>query len=584
MSTTITSTTRKLPKGVMLNAYPDSIGKALADTVAMLKKPELKEVFSLFYILPTFFNSDLDRGFSVIDYNINNELVSTDDLEELDKLNVMLKFDLVLNHLSVGSPQFQDMLKNGDKSKYKNFFIDWNEFWAPHGEMGDDGYVIPNEEYLQLLFMRKPGLPILKVRFPDGSDRPYWNTFYQEVVYQEIAAGDLADIDGLSPDQAAVVTALVNDAIRAKADFRTLDFGANEQFKEAVVSVVESKRNYLGQMDLNADSEGVWEFYDETLRKLRDYGAKLVRLDAFAYLHKQPGMTNFFNKPGTWEYLERLKIMAEKYELILLPEIHSEYGYGLHEEVANRGFPIYDFFLPGLIIDALDRGTSTALLNWIGELRDKGIATINMLGCHDGIPVLDLKGQEVLGISKSGLLTDEQIDAVVERIMDRGGRVKNLFGPDGKKIAYYQVNATFFSALGEDERKLRLARAIQMFVPGIPQVWYLDLFAGKNDYAAADSGATAGHKEINRTTLTMNDIEQGLKRSIVKEQLELIRLRNLSPAFDGELELVATDEHLLQLIWKNGGCSARLKADLQDHNFTIVHISDTGDKKLMTYN
>ena len=584
MSTTITSTTRKLPKGVMLNAYPDSIGKALADTVAMLKKPELKEVFSLFYILPTFFNSDLDRGFSVIDYNINNELVSTDDLEELDKLNVMLKFDLVLNHLSVGSPQFQDMLKNGDKSKYKNFFIDWNEFWAPHGEMGDDGYVIPNEEYLQLLFMRKPGLPILKVRFPDGSDRPYWNTFYQEVVYKEIAAGDLADIDGLSPDQAAVVTALVNDAIRAKADFRTLDFGANEQFKEAVVSVVESKRNYLGQMDLNADSEGVWEFYDETLRKLRDYGAKLVRLDAFAYLHKQPGMTNFFNKPGTWEYLERLKIMAEKYELILLPEIHSEYGYGLHEEVANRGFPIYDFFLPGLIIDALDRGTSTALLNWIGELLDTGIATINMLGCHDGIPVLDLKGKEVLGISKSGLLTDEQIDAVVERIMDRGGRVKNLFGPDGKKIAYYQVNATFFSALGEDERKLRLARAIQMFVPGIPQVWYLDLFAGKNDYAAADSGATAGHKEINRTTLTMNDIEQGLKRSIVKEQLELMRLRNLSPAFDGELELVATDEHLLQLIWKNGGCSARLKADLQDHNFTIVHISDTGDKKLMTYN
>ena len=583
MSTTITSTTRKLPKGVMLNAYPDSIGKALADTVAMLKKPELKDVFSLFYILPTFFNSDLDRGFSVIDYNINEELVSGNDLEDLEKLDVMLKFDLVLNHLSVGSPQFQDMLKNGDKSKYKNFFIDWNEFWAPHGEMGDDGYVIPNEEYLQLLFMRKPGLPILKVRFPDGSDRPYWNTFYQQVVYQEIAAGDLADIDGLSPDQAAVVTALVNDAIRAKADFRTLDFGANEQFKEAVVSVVESKRNYLGQMDLNADSEGVWEFYDETLRKLRDYGAKLVRLDAFAYLHKQPGMTNFFNKPGTWEYLERLKIMAEKYELILLPEIHSEYGYGLHEEVANRGFPIYDFFLPGLIIDALDRGTSTALLNWIGELRDKGIATINMLGCHDGIPVLDLKGQEVLGISKSGLLTDEQIDAVVERIMDRGGRVKNLFGPDGKKIAYYQVNATFFSALGEDERKLRLARAIQMFVPGIPQVWYLDLFAGKNDYAAADSGATAGHKEINRTTLTMNDIEQGLKRSIVKEQLELLRLRNLSPAFDGELELVATDEHLLQLIWKNGGCSARLKADLQDHNFTIVHISDTGDKKLMTY-
>ena len=90
---------------------------------------------------------------------------------------------------------------------------------------------------------------------------------------------------------------------------------------------------------------------------------------------------------------------------------------------------------------------------------------------------------------------------VIDEIMDRGGRVKNLYGPDGKKISYYQINATFFSALGEDERKLRLARAIQMFMPGLPQVWYLDLFAGKNDYAAADAGGAAGHKEINRTTL-----------------------------------------------------------------------------------
>ncbi len=89
----------------------------------------------------------------------------------------------------------------------------------------------------------------------------------------------------------------------------------------------------------------------------------------------------------------------------------------------------------------------------------------------------------------------------MERIIGRGGRVKNLFGHDGKQIAYYQVNATFFSALGEDERKLLLARAIQMFMPGIPQVWYLDLFAGKNDYEAADNGGIAGHKEINRTTL-----------------------------------------------------------------------------------
>ena len=98
---------------------------------------------------------------------------------------------------------------------------------------------------------------------------------------------------------------------------------------------------------------------------------------------------------------------------------------------------------------------------------------------------------------------------VIENILERGGRIKNLYGPDGTKIAYYQVNATYFSALGEDDQKLRLARAIQLFTPGVPQVWYLDLFAGKNDYAAADRGGTGGHKEINRTTLTLSDIEEG---------------------------------------------------------------------------
>ncbi len=583
MTTDAVSITKNLPQGVMLNAYPDSIGGSLADTVELLKRPEFEDVFSLFYILPTFFNSDLDRGFSVIDYDLNKALVTTKDLEELSKLDIMLKFDLVLNHLSVGSPQFQDMLQNGDQSPYRNFFIDWNEFWHAHGKTNDDGLVIPDEAYLQRLFMRKPGLPILKVRFPDGTDRPYWNTFYQEVIYQELIPEDLASIGGLAFQQAETVTAAVNDAIRAKIHVRELDFGSNSRFKEDIVAVVESKRRYLGQMDLNARSDGVWDFYDETLKKLHGYGAKLVRLDAFAYLHKEPGMTNFFNKPGTWEYLDRLKEIAAKYDLILLPEIHSEYGYGLHEEVAEKGFPIYDFFLPGLIIDALDRGTATALLRWIRELHETGIKTVNMLGCHDGIPVLDLRGKEVLGISKSGLLSDEQIDAAIEKILARGGRVKNLYGPDGNKISYYQVNATYFSALGEDEQKLRLARAIQMFMPGIPQVWYLDLFAGKNDYAAADSGGTAGHKEINRTTLTASDIEQGLQREIVRDQLQLMRLRNTSPAFGGDLTIVDTDEHRLHLTWKNRNCTATLAADLRDLSFTVTHVDDAGSEYQISF-
>ena len=54
------------------------------------------------------------------------------------------EFDLVLNHLSVGSPQFQDMLQRGDDSPYRDFFINWNEFWQDYGEMGSEGYVVPD--------------------------------------------------------------------------------------------------------------------------------------------------------------------------------------------------------------------------------------------------------------------------------------------------------------------------------------------------------------------------------------------------------------------------------------------------------
>jgi sucrose phosphorylase len=207
-----------------------------------------------------------------------------------------------------------------------------------------------------------------------------------------------------------------------------------------------------------------------------------------------------------------------------------------------------------------------------------------MLGCHDGIPVLDLRGKDILGISREGLLSDEEIDRVIQKIMDRGGRVKNLYGPDGKKISYYQINATFFSALGEDERKLRLARAIQMFMPGIPQVWYLDLFAGKNNYEAADEGGAAGHKEINRTALSLSDIEEGLSRIVVRDQLELIRLRNRSPAFSGELEVEDRgEEHRLCMSWSNGVCKATLDADLRDLSFDITHRDGDGDKTVRSY-
>jgi len=274
-------------------------------------------------------------------------------------------------------------------------------------------------------------------------------------------------------------------------------------------------------------------------------------------------------RPGTWEYLRRINNIANKNQLLLLPEIHAEYGKHLHDEVASQGYAIYDFFLPGLIIHAIEKGTNKALLNWAKEIIEKNYQTINMLGCHDGIPLLDLKGANVDGQYFDGLLEDQEIEEMMELILNRGGRVKNLYGPDGKKIGYYQVNATYFSALGESEQKLLLARAIQLFMPGIPQVWYLDLFAGINDYEAADLAGAGGHKEINRTNLSLERISNDLQKEVVIKQLEMIKLRNTHKAFQGNVSFNTTTPENLNIKWSNENTHVELVANLFTYEFYI---------------
>jgi sucrose phosphorylase len=569
---------KSIPNGVMLNAYPDSIGTQLQDIVSILQLPEFKNTFSLFYVLPTFFNSDLDRGFSIINYDINEELVTKKDIEALKELDIQLKFDIVLNHLSVASPQFKDLIANGAQSKFKDFFIDWNEFWKGNGTLGEDGIIAPNKEYLDKLFMRKSGLPILNIVFPDGQERPYWNTFYQKVTLQKITVTDLQSIQAITSETANIICEKVNRAIEENQDIQTIDLGIDAPLTAEVLKIINNKREYLGQMDVNANSPLVWEFYEDVLAKVASYGGQILRLDAFAYLHKAIGESNFFNKPGTWDYLARINEIATRNNLELLPEIHAEYGLHLHDEVAKEGYAIYDFFLPGLCIHAIEKGTNKALLTWAKEVIAKGLKTVNMLGCHDGIPVLDLKGKDLNGVYQKGLLEDTEIEELMHLIIERGGLVKNLYGADGKKISYYQVNATYFSALGENEQKLALARAIQLFMPGIPQIWYLDIFAGTNDYEGVEKAGKDGHKEINRTTLSMENIQEGLKKEVVLQQLEMLRLRNTSKAFSGTLEFGTTDENELHLIWRNEDEIAQLKANLTTHEFTIQY-TDAGELK-----
>ena len=558
----------KANNGPMLNAYPDSMGGNLGEIVKFLEKPELKDVFSSFYILPSVFNTDLDRGFSVIDYSLSDKLAKREDIETLQGLGIDLKLDFILNHASVLSKQFQDIIEKGDDSQYRDFFIDWNKFWDGCGEMTEAGYIQPDEKYIKDMFFRKPGLPILMVRFPDGRNVPYWNTFYQEVKYPKLDAQDVMKATGLQYCQAVDLAELANREIEEGKTPQDINWGEYSSFSDAVVAVVEmleKNRKYLGQMDLNIKSPMVWEFYDDTLKTLADYGAKIVRLDAFAYAPKEPGEKNFLNEPGTWDVLQRVRELADKYNLMLLPEIHASYGEKNYEAIAEKGYMTYDFFLPGLIIDAIEGADGKVLKRWADELMEKKIKVVNMLGCHDGIPLLDLKG----------LIPEERIQTLIDTVVERGGFVKNLHG---QKNMYYQVNATYYSALGEDDKKMLLARALQLFMPGKPQVWYLDLFAGKNDHEAVKRAGAGGHKEINRTNLTTDQMEELLTRDVVKKQLEMLKFRSEFAAFDFEAELdVKVDGSKMSYIWTKDGYKAQLEANLETCDFEIIAWDENGE-------
>ncbi len=543
-----------MDKKPMLNAYPNSMGGTLKDIISLLKKDEFKEVFGSFYILPSLFNTDLDRGFSVIDYNLDETFATREDLLELKKLNIDLKLDFILNHASVLSPQFRDLVKNGQKSKYADFFINWNKFWENNGEMTEEGYIQPQKELIKDMFFRKVGLPILMVKMPDGEKIPYWNTFYQKIHYKKLTPQDLMELIDIQYNSAVKLIESIEKQLDEGIVPQKLDL--ERFYDEKIIEFLESDVKYLGQMDLNIKSPLVWEFYEDTLEKLASYGGKIIRLDAFAYGSKEVGEKNFLNQPQTFDVLQKVKDLADKYDLTLLPEIHACYEEKIHEAISDKGYMTYDFFLPGLIIDAFESKDATHLVDWANEIVNKKMNVVNMLGCHDGIPLLDLKG----------ILNEEKINKLIDIVVSRGGYVKNLHG---QKNMYYQVNATYYSALGEDCRKMLLARAIQLFMPAKPQIWYLDLFAGKNDYEGVKNAGKDGHKEINRTNLSLEEIEERLKLDIVKKQLELIRLRCKNDAFEGELSCEKTEVGI-NFTWKNGENTISLIANLQDLSFDIV--------------
>ena len=424
--------------------------------------------------------------------------------------------------------------------------------------------------------------------FPSSADRGFAPLRYDRV---EEAFGSFDDVEALGRDYPLMFDFMVNHISRSSEYFQDyLERGENSPYRDMFIRFREFwpggaptaeqvdriyKRKPRApsvtvvfadgtqeeiwctfgeeQIDLDVSKPVTRAFIRDTLRNLCERGASIIRLDAFAYAVKKPDTSCFFIEPEIWALLRDIHDTVEPYGVDILPEIHEHYS--IQCKLAERGYWVYDFALPMLTLHALYTGRGDRLKHWLDICPRKQFTTLDT---HDGIGVVDV----------ADLLTPEEIEQTKELLFNKGANVKKSYNTAAyNNLDVYQINCTYYSALGDDDDAYLLARAIQFFAPGVPQVYYVGLLAGRNDIERLE--ATRQGREINRHSYTPEEIDREADRPVVKKLRELMRLRGSHPAFGGECETSLVGEHGLRITRRNGEHRLTLSADLKTHAFAI---------------
>ncbi len=316
------------------------------------------------------------------------------------------------------------------------------------------------------------------------------------------------------------------------------------------------------QLDIDVRHPQGQAYLTSILQRFASSGIRMVRLDAVGYALKQAG-SSCFMEPGTFDFISAFAAQARSLGIEVLVEIHSHHQRQI--EIARQVDWVYDFALPPLLLHALYNGTADALKRWIA-MRPANCLTV--LDTHDGIGIIDIGADASDRAARPGLLPPEALDALVERIhTESQGQSRLATGAAASNLDLYQVNCSYYDALGRDDAAYLLARAIQLFLPGVPQIYYVGLLAGENDMALlARSGVG---RDINRHHYTRAEIDAALQRPVVRQLAELLRLRNAHPAFHGQFELLPGAEHQLNLRWRSGAECLTLRADLRARRYLI---------------
>ncbi|HEX5331476.1 MAG TPA: sucrose phosphorylase [Cellulomonas sp.] len=322
------------------------------------------------------------------------------------------------------------------------------------------------------------------------------------------------------------------------------------------------------QIDIDLRSTQAWDYLESVVDTLTAGGVSQLRLDAVGYTGKQAG-TDCFMTPATDEYTDRIIERAHARGASVLVEVHGHHTQQI--EIARKVDYVYDFALPPLVLHALTTGDLAPLDHWM-RIRPSNAVTV--LDTHDGIGIVDV-GSSDLRPGEPSLLSPAQIDALVETIHDNSGGTSRLAtGAAASNLDLYQVNCTFYDALARDDRRYVLARLIQLFVPGVPQVYYVGLLAGANDMELLER--TGVGRDVNRHYFTAGEIATDLDRPVVRAQLDALRARATHPAFDGSFSWDVQDTRA-RLTWISGDERAELHLDVDSAAYAMTVTAADGD-------
>jgi glycosidase len=290
------------------------------------------------------------------------------------------------------------------------------------------------------------------------------------------------------------------------------------------------------QIDVDFSNPDVLFEYLDILLFYVHHGARLIRLDAIAYLWKEIG-TDCIHLEQTHLVVKVLRDILDLLApgIILLTETNVP-----HEEnisyfgAGDEAHMVYQFSLPPLLLHALETGKTQYLTDWIAGLEPprSGCTFLNFTASHDGVGVRPLEG----------LLPDEELDALVARMEQKGGQVSRRENPDGSQTPY-ELNITYFDALSDPGRRdsdIGIARflcsqTIMLSLQGIPGIYFNSLIGAPNWLAGVEETGRA--RTINRKKWALAELEdlvgdptQPASR-VLGEYVRLLGIRRGHPAF-----------------------------------------------------